>query len=202
MENNLLNLSLNKLSCTRGGREVFTNLSFELSGGEALLVTGENGAGKTTLLRLLAGLLPAEQDFVFSDGTPLRDEAHFIGTLDGVKSHLNVVENLAFWREMLDGYDIETALSFWDLLDFKHMPARVLSSGQRRRLALCRLLIARKKIWLLDEPHAALDEKNQRRLLALLTRHLDEGGMAILATHDAFHLKNIKTLSLGLTAAA
>jgi heme exporter protein A len=196
MENNLLKLQLQPLSCIRGGRLVFSGLSLDLKSGEALLVTGANGAGKTTLLRLLAGLLPAEQNFTFSDGTPLRDELHFIGTLDGVKTHLTVAENFAFWCEMLDGYEIDTALPFWELADFKHMPARVLSSGQRRRLALCRLLIAKRKLWLLDEPHAALDEKNQIRLLALITRHLDEGGMAIIATHDPLNLKSTKTLRL------
>jgi heme exporter protein A len=201
MENNLLKLCLNDLSCTRGEREVFSKLAFELKYGEALLVTGANGAGKTTLLRLLAGLLPAEQGFAFSDGTALRDDLHFIGAQDGIKSHLTVAENLGFWREMLNGGNIEAALAFWDLGDFKHMPVRVLSSGQRRRLALCRLLIARKKLWLLDEPHAALDEKNQMRLLALLTHHLDEGGLAIIATHDALNLKNTKNLHLSLTAA-
>ena len=194
MENN--SLTLENLSCTRGGREVFSNLSFELNYGEALLVTGKNGAGKTSLLRQLAGLLPSAEVLTFANGAPLRDDLHFIGSLDGVKAHLTVAENLNFWRGLLDGSNTDQALRFWDLHELKDMPTRLLSSGQRRRLALARLLIAPRKLWLLDEPHAALDAQNQLRLMALLTRHLDEGGIAIIATHDALDLPRAKELQL------
>ncbi len=190
MENSSLKFS--GLSCIRGERLVFSDLAIELKAGQALSLSGSNGSGKTSLLRLLAGLLPA-------DAVLCRD-FHFIGTQDGVKSSLTVEENLQFWCDMLGGRGIEAALAFWDLQNLRDMPALYLSAGQRRRLALSRLLLAPKKIWLLDEPQVALDEQNRARLLKLLEDHLSGGGMAVIAAHEDLNLKNAKSLRMGKAA--
>jgi heme exporter protein A len=184
-----MRLVADNLACERGGRVLFRGLSFALAPGEALRVSGPNGAGKTSLLRLLAGLLPVAAGRVALDGAegPAGEAAHFVGHHDAVKAALTVAENLGFWRAVLGGGGaaVETALTTLGLGELRELPARVLSAGQRRRLALARLLVAARPLWLLDEPAANLDADGQATLARLIGEHLAGGGIAVVAAHGA-----------------
>ncbi len=185
------------LGCTRGGREVLAGVSFSVAAGEALAVTGRNGAGKTTLLRLIAGLLDlAAGHLELTGGTAdatLAEQAHYLGHRDGLKPALSVRENLEFWYAFLGGGDASTAstaaaLDSVGLGALAALPAAYLSAGQRRRLAIARLLAAPRPVWLLDEPTAALDAASQQRLAELMRAHLARGGIIVAATHGPLGL--------------
>ena len=177
------------MRCVRGGREIFSRLDFEASGGEALAVTGRNGSGKTSLLRLIAGLLAISGGSVSLEGgdaeLTLPEQAHYLGHRDALKPALSVIENLAFWRDFLGGeaFDSAESLAAVGLDHASHLPAAYLSAGQRRRLSLARLIAVRRPVWLLDEPTAALDVAGQSLLSALMRDHLGRGGLVVAATH-------------------
>jgi len=185
----LMRLAGHGLGCIRGGREVLAGLNFAVDGGEALAITGRNGAGKTTLLRLIAGLLePAGGQLELTGGAPdtsVAEQAHYVGHRDALKPALSVRENLDFWYAFLGGRDASaaSALEAVGLGGLAALPAAYLSAGQRRRLALARLVAAPRPIWLLDEPTAALDTAGQQRLAELMTSHLAGGGIIVAATH-------------------
>jgi heme exporter protein A len=194
------------LACVRGGREVFTGLSFAVAAGEALAVTGPNGAGKTTLLRLIAGLLePAQGQLELIEGAPdtaLAEQAHYLGHRDALKPALSVQENLEFWYAFLGGRDAPAAssaaaLEAVGLGPLMGLPAAYLSAGQRRRLAIARLVATPRPIWLLDEPTAALDGASQERLGGLMRTHLAGGGIIVAATHAPLGLPEAGELRLG-----
>jgi heme exporter protein A len=187
------------IGCVRGGRVLFRALSFVLTAGGALVVTGANGAGKTSLLRIVAGLLrPAEGHIAVDGGGSLSDSCHFISHLDAVKGALSVSENLAFIRALLGGESSVdgTALARLGLTALGDLPGYVLSAGQRRRLALSRLLAAPRPIWLLDEPTASLDIEGQEVLLGMIGEHRARGGIVIAATHMALDLEGAREISL------
>ena len=177
------------LTCVRGGREVFSALTFEAAESELLAVTGRNGAGKTSLLRLVAGLLlPAAGSLALEGGDAeltLPEQAHYLGHRDALKPALSVLENLQFWRDFLGGEpsDPSQSLEAVGLAHAAHLPAAYLSAGQRRRLSLARLLAVRRPVWLLDEPTAALDAAGQDMFAALMRQHLATGGLIVAATH-------------------
>jgi heme exporter protein A len=185
----MMQLSGVGLGCIRGGREVFAGLDFAVAAGEALALTGRNGAGKTTLLRLIAGLLePAQGRLELVGGAPdssIPEQAHYMGHRDALKPALTVLENLGFWYAFLGGRDAPpaSALDTVGLGGLDGLPAGYLSAGQRRRLALARLIAAPRPIWLLDEPTAALDTAGQQRLAELMQAHLAGGGLIVAATH-------------------
>ena len=198
-------LEAEDLACLRGGREIFSGLDLAVAAGGALVVTGRNGAGKSTLLRVLAGLLPAAAGTVrvvgLDEETPPRTAFHHLGHLDAVKPALTVAENLAFVATWLSGRTagagtIEAALVAVDLDDLADLPAGQLSAGQRRRLAIARLVAAPRPIWLLDEPTAALDAGSEARLGALMAAHRAAGGLVVAATHAALPLPDAATLQL------
>lgn len=192
------------LSTRRGGETVFSGIGFTLGRGEALVVTGANGAGKSTLLRLLAGLLPAAAGTVrLEDGgdefPTVAAASHFVGHLDGMKPTLTLDENLRFWRDFLGApmLPVGEALERVGLGGLGHLPFGVLSTGQRRRAALARLLASRRPVWLLDEPTAGLDAASGRRLAGMMADHLAEGGMLVAATHQPLGIDQAKRLELG-----
>jgi heme exporter protein A len=196
------------LTLERGGRTVVGGLSFQLSSGEALLLTGPNGSGKTTLLRALAGFLaPASGKILLADAPPERERAelcHFVGHLDGLKNHLTVAENLSFWRDYLgeerEGRSLDAALERFDLAPLADIPAGYLSAGQRRRLALARLGVAERPVWLLDEPTVSLDAASAGLLTKAIADHVGSGGLAVIATHVPIALERAREFRLGGTA--
>ena len=175
------------LACIRGERLVFADLSFRVEPGGALLLTGPNGSGKSSLLRLCAGLITPEQGRLVWHAKPIEPEEHrarlrYVGHLDAVKPVLSVAENLSFWAR-LGGGDIGDALQQVGLARLASLPARFLSAGQRRRLALARLALAPAELWLLDEPTVGLDRDGIALLGQLVASHRARGGMLMAATH-------------------
>lgn len=178
------------LAGERGGEPVFSGVSFGLGAGEALTVTGPNGAGKSTLLRVLAGLLPAAAGGARIEGggeawPDVAAAAHHLGQGNAMKTALTVAENLAFWRDFLGEphCEVDEALELVGLGDIGHLPFGYLSTGQRRRAAIARLLVSYRPVWLLDEPTAGLDAASERQFSALMGAHLEDGGIVVAATH-------------------
>jgi heme exporter protein A len=195
-----------RLYAVRGEHAVFSDVSFEILDGELLLVTGPNGAGKTTLIRIVAGLMsPAAGEVRLEGGRPdatTAEECLYVGHLDGVKSQLTVEENLRFWGRYLGAAraPISAALAEFGLSAVRDVPAAYLSAGQKRRLALTRLRVATRRIWLLDEPTVALDDAAQSALAASLAAHVAAGGMALAASHVPLGIAAEKELRLGAAA--
>ena len=202
----VMRLSASQLTVERGGRIVFSNLSFGLDVGGSLTVTGPNGAGKSTLLRALAGLLPLAGGTIsctpLSGGT-LAEQAHYIGHVDALKGLLTVAENLEFLAAMLDaghgGMPVETALAEFGLSHAANLPVTYLSAGQKRRAALAKLLVVKRPVWLLDEPSTALDAASQAGMAEIMAAHLAQGGMIVAATHAKLGLPG-QELRLGAFA--
>ena len=196
------------LTSIRGGRTLFTGLSFAVGAGEALLLLGPNGAGKTTLIRTIAGLLgPAAGTIRIESGDAERsvgEQCHYVGHLNALKSSLTVEENAAFWCRFLGGRrdGLDAALAAFGLATLRDIPAAYLSAGQKRRLGLARVLLADRPIWLLDEPTVSLDRAAQAALAHAVEGHLAAGGLAIAATHVPLGLSNARELHLGGTAEA
>jgi heme exporter protein A len=198
-----MGLSVSDLSCSRGGRPVLRGIGFALRDGETLVLRGPNGAGKSTLLRALAGLLPATGRIELDGSTDADARAErlaFAGHLDAVKLQLTVAENLAFWAALTGG-SAAAALAAFDLAPLADRPAHLCSAGQRRRLGLARLLLAPRRLWLLDEPTVALDAAAEARLLAAIRAHAAAGGLTVVATHAALDLDAARTLALAPEAA-
>jgi heme exporter protein A len=194
------------LACYRGGRLVFEAVEFALDAGDALLLRGPNGSGKSSLLRMLAGLLaPAAGRIAWGGEEIARDTAahrarvHFVGHAHGLKTALTTRENLAFAAALEGGGGsvLPTALAAFDLERLAEAPVRLLSAGQRRRLALARLISAPRPLWLLDEPGVGLDASSRQRFEAMITRHRAEGGVAVLATHGDITVDDPLVLDLG-----
>jgi heme exporter protein A len=196
-----MQITAENLSCERGGRLVFSNQNFALGSGEFLQLTGPNGSGKSSLLRLLANLgEPSLGKITLDGGSPdltLGQQAHYIAHSDASKSALTVTENLRFWRDFLGGGDLQQALESVNLSALADYPVALLSAGQKRRLALARLTLIPRVIWLLDEPSVGLDEASQKLLVALMSGHLKDGGLIIAATHVPLGVKAKKNLHLG-----
>ncbi|MBR0662360.1 heme ABC exporter ATP-binding protein CcmA [Roseomonas oryzicola] len=195
-------LMARNLACLRGERAVFAGLDVSLAQGSALLLTGANGAGKSTLLRILAGLLRPAEGAVLWQGEDIAADpaAHarrlrYLSHQDALKPALTVAENLAFFAALWGGA-VAGALDAVGLAPLADLPARVLSSGQRRRLALARLALAPAPLWLLDEPTTGLDAASVERLRPLLAAHRAAGGIVIAATHIPLPLADAQEFRL------
>ena len=198
-----MTLRIENLTVRRGERTVLAGLSLHAEPGEALLLTGPNGAGKTTLIRAIAGLLPLAGGAIALDGTAdpdasIAEQAHYVGHLNGLKPALTVAENARFWARYLGGSedDVGTALAQFRLQELAPIPAAYLSAGQKRRLGLCRLLVARRLLWLMDEPAVSLDKASQALLAEAVNRHLAAGGIVVAATHQPLGFEPARELTL------
>jgi len=201
----LQSLDASDLACVRGARTLFRGLSFSLRAGDALTVEGPNGAGKTSLLRMIAGLLPQAAGTIrfATDRASLEDgeeRGHMVGFLahhDAIKSQLTAIENLRFFASLYAARaDTESALRDVGLTAAAELPGRYLSAGQKKRLALARLKISNRPLWLLDEPLSALDAQGRALAAATIAAHCASGGIAIAATHEPLGLDCAK-LRLG-----
>ena len=197
------------LAIERGGRRLFASLSLEADQGSALIVTGPNGAGKSSLLRALCGFLPLQAGgFALEGGDSERtvgEQAHYLGHADALKGALTAGENLAFWAGALGGDSSRVrsraALASLGLSHVIDFPAGALSAGQKRRVALARLLVARRPLWLLDEPTTALDAAAQAAFATIMQDHLSDGGIVVAATHAALGLAGAREVRLDGIAA-
>lgn len=198
------------LAAVRGDRRLFGGLDFALDAGELLYVNGPNGSGKTTLLRMICGLVaPAEGtvswngEDIRSVGDAYRAEVVYLGHLSGVKDELNGLENLRVNCRLAgrdpSGTELVRALGEMGLGGLETLPTKVLSQGQKRRVALARLLLTRAHLWILDEPYTALDSAAVTLLQAVIRNHLAQGGLVVLTTHQQVAIETgiVKQLRLG-----
>jgi heme exporter protein A len=203
-----MKLVADRLACIRGGRTLFSELSFVVEPGNALLLMGPNGAGKTSLIRIVAGLLAPVAGRVGLDGGErdrgLAEQCHYVGHLNAVKASLTVEENAGFWARYLGGAEVHTerALVAFGLAALRDIPVGYLSAGQKRRLGLARVLLAERPIWLLDEPTASLDAAAQEMLASAVNAHMAGGGLVVAATHMALPFAGAHKLHLGAARTA
>jgi heme exporter protein A len=170
---------VSNLSCGHQNVALIANLNFKCLPGESLILRGENGIGKTTLLRCLAGLIPPLSGSSFSNP----DSVAYIGHSNGLKLQLTVLENLYFWQGIYHSKNLEQTISEFKLEDILDFQVMNLSAGQRRRTALSRLKLTQCPLWALDEPLTSLDSKNVTLFTDILQNHLDNSGIAVIATH-------------------
>jgi len=187
-------LEAREINCWRGDRHILRDVSFGVRAGEFLKLTGPNGVGKTTLIRIVCGLLPPENGTVLWRGKRVsssNDEYHiemaYLGHLNSIKADLTARENLRFLaglRQTLSDADIDAALDRVGILSRGDLVARSLSAGQKRRLALARLLLSGAMLWILDEPVTNLDTAGIELVEELITEHVNKGGLALAAAHQ------------------
>jgi heme exporter protein A len=193
-------LDANDLECLRGTRRLFAGISFALAPGECLQVHGANGSGKTSLLRIVCGLSRPERGTVRWNGEPIDDAADvyrgelaFCGHANALKEDLTPAENLvasaALYGTPATDDSARAALDAFGILSLEALPVRALSQGQKRRVALARLAICPRRLWILDEPLAALDARAAETLAARLDSHLAQGGLAVLTSHQPIELR-------------
>ena len=203
------------LTCIRGDRLLFRDVSFSLASGGLIELRGPNGGGKTSLLRILCGLATPAEGEVRWNGANIRGMREeycaslaYVAHLNGVKDELTALENLLVAGRVagseMSTHDGEATLERVGLIKQRHLPARVLSAGQRRRLTLARLLAARAQLWLLDEILTSLDDLGVALVRKLITDHLEGGGLAIVATHQDLKLSppGLQTMNIARPANA
>lgn len=203
-------LQAHQLSCIQGDRILFEALDFSVRGGELLLIEGQNGCGKTTLLKTLAtvrqiddGQILWQDKSIAKLGDDYRDKLTWLGHLNGIKLDLTAYENLRI-ACVLNGLSVSDlaimeALEKIGLYDYEDLPVRVLSQGQKRRTALAYLLLSQTPIWILDEPFVALDVKAVKLLQSVISKHVEQGGIVILTTHQEVGLNADRVQRLQLT---
>jgi heme exporter protein A len=203
----VVKLSVENVSVARGDRTILAGLSFSVAAGEALLLTGPNGAGKTTLLRAIAGLIGLSAGAITLEGgaadRSIAEQAHYAAHSNALKGSLTVAENLAFWGTYLGGASgsdlnsaVDAALDALDLDDLADVPAAYMSAGQKRRAGLARILMAKRPLWLLDEPTVSLDSQSVEIVARLINAHTAGGGLALVATHLPLALTAPRSLTL------
>ena len=198
---------IKKISCIRGNKLLFKDLNFKLNTKELLVIKGANGSGKTTLLKILSGLLkPISGSIIVNkkDMNLLKDEYfkyfEYIGHENAIKSALTVRENLNFYLKIkkdLTKKNFEKAIKIFNLKNLLDVKIENLSSGEKRRVSLSRLILSKSKIWFLDEPTNGLDKINTLNFFKILKQHLQFNGLAIIASHDEIKIKN-KNINLSV----
>ena len=203
-------LEVSNLGCVRGDHRLFTGLSFSLSDGELMQVQGANGSGKTSLLRTLCGFIMPESGEICWRGSDIREleedycaELVYLGHLNAIKDELNALENLRINAGLagsaIDDQRAKAALRRMGLRGKELLPVKVLSQGQRRRVALARLLVTDAPLWILDEPLTALDTGAVGLMQELIGEHLSNSGMVIFTTHQPLQVDGVETRILSLS---
>ncbi|MFW5450771.1 MAG: cytochrome c biogenesis heme-transporting ATPase CcmA [Methylophagaceae bacterium] len=200
-------LEAKKLTCSRGYRDLFKDLSFDLKSGQLLLVEGENGSGKSTLLKILSGLRQPDNGKMYWNG----DEVTFASTnyskqivwlshRNGVNASLTAKENIQVTASLSKSKltDINSILERVGLKPYANTPVRKFSAGMKRRLALSRLLVNKSKLWILDEPQSALDKIGIALLEGLIEQHVANDGMVVMSSHHDVLVKNVPITTLVL----
>lgn len=200
-------LEVIQLSCVRQSKPLFSAISFQLAAGKAIVIEGPNGVGKSSLLRITSGLATPFTGEIRWRGnaiqhhTPYRENLHYLGHLNGIKLGLTVRENLQLAHKLHANQtqlSFHTILSSLQLTDYENTLAAHLSAGQKRRLALARIFLFPKPVWMLDEPLTALDSSSQLFFLSQLTMHLQTGGIALISSHHAIQVEKAMITSLRL----
>ena len=201
-----MKLQIENLAVMRGEEMILSALSFDVSSGQALIVRGHNGSGKSTLLRAISGLLPIESGSISLQepdpefaGSAVVDLCHYLGGENAMKPAMSVAENLQFWQNFAGQphLDIDDALDMVGLDGLQSVPFAHLSTGQRRRIGIARLLVSYRPIWILDEPTSGLDAASEKQFADLMNVHLEDGGIIIAATHIPLGLEKAPVLVLG-----
>ena len=204
-----MTLSVNQLQCSRGDISLFEGLNFELSAGQLMWLEGRNGSGKTTLLRSLCGLFLPDAGSVKWKGELIQSindvfykNLFYLGHQNALKLDLNPIENLQTLSrlagESFSEEQADEALSRFGLAGYEETPVRKLSQGQQRRVALSRLLLSQAPLWILDEPFVALDAAAVELLQSVIVTQVEQGGMAIITTHQALPIPEEKLIRLSL----
>ena len=198
---------IKNISCIRGNKLLFKNLNFKINNKELLVIKGANGSGKTTLLKILSGLLkPISGSIIINKKNIniLKDEYfkyfEYIGHENAIKTALTVRENLNFYLKIkrnLTTKNFEKAIKIFNLKNLLDIKVENLSSGEKRRVSLSRLILSNSKIWFLDEPTNGLDKINTVNFFKILKQHLQLNGLAIVASHDDVKIKN-KNINLSV----
>ncbi len=203
-------LEVSNLACTRGDHRLFSGLNFTLDPGQIMQVQGANGSGKTSLLRTLCGFITPDEGDIVWRGESIREldedyyaELLYLGHLNAIKDELSALENLRV-SAGLAGVELEekeamTALRRMGLRGRELLPTKVLSQGQRRRVALARLPVSDAKLWILDEPLTALDVGAVALVQELIAEHLAQQGMVIFTTHQPLQVAGMEMRSLSLS---
>jgi heme exporter protein A len=207
-ENSARLLQAKALQCTRHESLLFDDLSFTLSAGEVLQIDGANGSGKTSLIRILSGLAEADEGEVLWCEKEIQtyrseylQDLIYVAHTNGIKMELTGLENLDMTRALytrLSKTSSEQALALFGLLDYSDRAAINMSSGQRRRLALSRLLLGEARLWLVDEPFTSLDEDSKTLVRDMLVKHTDSGGCVVITTHEAIDWQHAKVKKIEL----
>lgn len=186
-------LAFDRIACLRGERLLFEGLSFALAPGAAALLTGPNGAGKSSLMRIAAGLLPASAGAVEREG-----RIAFAGEAAALDARLPLRRALGYWTTLDGGTagDVDAALDAMGIAGLAPVPVRMLSTGQRKRAALARVIAGHADIWLLDEPGNGLDTASTERLAAAIAAHRARGGIVMVATHQPLPLPDAQPIML------
>ncbi|MHB8534695.1 MAG: cytochrome c biogenesis heme-transporting ATPase CcmA [Sulfuricaulis sp.] len=197
-----------ELECVRGDRPLFSHLSFRLKPGELIHVTGVNGSGKTTLLRTLCGLTRPHEGAIRWHGAPIqelgddyRSQFAYVGHSNGIQGELTPVENLragACLSGNAEPARIRNTLERLGLAAYSHFPSKILSQGQKRRLALARLVVQDKPLWILDEPLSALDVESVALLTQILQQHLAHDGLIVMTSHQEMAVETKTILNIQL----
>jgi heme exporter protein A len=202
-------LQTRELSCVRDDRWLFEGLNLKISGGQILLVEGKNGSGKTSLLRILTGLSLPESGDVLWQGEPISEvgpdyyeQVNYVGHHDGVKRDLTCVENLRLIQAMgiPSGLDIDEVLEQVNLFRFGDNFVATLSAGQKRRLALARLVATEARLWIMDEPFTSLDKASMAMFQRMFEKHLETDGCIVMTSHHDIEMPGSNVVRLDLSA--
>lgn len=198
-------LTLNNISCQRGGRTLFKNVGFTIGDCCAVVIRGSNGSGKTSLLNIIACLAQPSEGQVLYANEDVRGEywqeyctiIQYVGHKNAIKPQLTVRENLEFWAQLTDSvHAVDAAIYFFDLTQYENVECGKLSVGWQKKVSLARLLACKSEIWLLDEPFANLDEEAKLKFASLIGTRCQQGGAVVMTAHGDVPIKDACEINL------